>query len=68
MKRQLTPGEKKMMRTYRNAIETAHSVLVSMGVQRLHAVTQQGFGIKVYASLLTLAFDVLFKEAGFTSN
>lgn len=63
MKQQLTPFQRRQLRTYRNAIETAHSVLERMGVQRLHAVTPTGFGIKVYTSLLALAFTVLLKES-----
>jgi hypothetical protein len=44
------------MRLYpRQSIETANSQLVSMGIQSLHARTNQGFAIKVLASLLALA-------------
>ncbi len=44
------------MRVYpRQSIETANSQLVSMGIQNLHARTDQGFAIKVLASLLALA-------------
>ena len=44
------------MRLYRRqSIETANSQLVSMGIQQLHARTDQGFAIKVLASLLALA-------------
>lgn len=44
------------MRLYpRQSIETANSQLVSMGIQSLHARTDQGFAIKVLASLLALA-------------
>jgi hypothetical protein len=44
------------MRRYpRQSIETANSQLVSMGIQQLHARTDQGFAIKVLASLLALA-------------
>jgi IS5 family transposase len=39
----------------RQSIETANSQLVSMGIQQLHARTDQGFAIKVLASLLALA-------------
>ena len=63
MTQQLTAFQHAQMRTYRNAIETAHSVLERMGVQRLHAVTPAGFGIKVYTSLLALAFTVLLRES-----
>jgi hypothetical protein len=44
------------MRLYRRqSIESANSQLVSMGIQRLHARTDQGLAIKVLASLLALA-------------
>ena len=44
------------MRLYpRQSIETANSQLVSMGIQNLHARTDQGLAIKVLASLLALA-------------
>ena len=63
MTQQLTAFQHAQMRTHRNAIETAHSVLERMGVQRLHAVTPAGFGLKVYTSLLALAFTVLLRES-----
>lgn len=68
MKHQLSPHQRALMLNYRNAIETAHSVLERMGAQRLHAVTVAGFNIKVLASLLALAFTVLLNEYPFTSN
>ena len=43
------------LRWYRPSIETVNSQLESMGIQRLHARTNQGFSIKVLASLLALA-------------
>ena len=44
------------MKSYsRQSIETANSQLVNMGIQQLHARTDQGFAIKVLASLLALA-------------
>lgn len=44
------------MRLYRRqSIETANSQLVSMGIQSLHARTDQGLAIKVLASLLALS-------------
>jgi hypothetical protein len=44
------------MRKYpRQSIETANSQLVSMGIQNLHARTDQGLAIKVLASLFALA-------------
>ena len=38
----------------RQSVETANSQLVSMGIQHLHARTDQGIAIKVLASLLAL--------------
>jgi hypothetical protein len=49
-----TPEEWSGLRKYRPSIETAHSQLVSMGIQSLHARTNRGFAIKVLASLLAL--------------
>jgi len=43
------------LKWYRHRIETANSQLESMGIQRLHARTDQGLSIKVLASLLALA-------------
>ena len=43
------------LRRYRHTIESANSQLVRMGIQSLHARTDQGFAIKVLASLLALA-------------
>jgi hypothetical protein len=62
MKQQLLCYQQALMHTYRNAIETAHSGLQRMGAQRLYAVTAAGFGIKVVASLLALAFTILLNE------
>lgn len=56
---QISPAQRKRLTKLRSRIEAQHSVLEKMGVQRLHAVTQQGFGIKVYVSLLTLALNCL---------
>lgn len=44
------------LKQYRQGIETVNSQLVAMGIQRLHARTNQGLAIKVLASLLALAF------------
>ena len=43
------------LRAYRHMIETLNSQLESMGVERLRARTNQGFDLKVYASLMALA-------------
>ena len=48
------------LKRYRHLIETALSQLVSMGIQRLHARTNQGFSIKVLASLLALTCTNLY--------
>ena len=42
-------------REYRHTIETVNSQLEKMGVERLHARTNVGFELKVYASLIALA-------------
>jgi IS5 family transposase len=42
------------LRTYRHLIEGANSQLEKMGIQALHARTNQGLAIKVLASLLAL--------------
>ena len=59
MTRQNHRVQLRLLRKYRNVIESAHSVLEKMGVQRLHAVTQAGFGLKVYASMMVLALNCL---------
>lgn len=46
--------EQAYLRWYRKSIETVNSRLEKMGIQRLHARTNNGFGLKVYASLLAL--------------
>ena len=42
------------LKEYRPSVETANSQLEKMGIQRLHARTNQGLAIKVLASLLAL--------------
>jgi hypothetical protein len=42
------------LKWYRHLVETANSQLESMGIQRLHARTDQGLSIKVLASLFAL--------------
>jgi hypothetical protein len=44
------------MRQYRKRIETVYFQMEKVGVQRLHARTHLGFGLKAWASLLALAF------------
>ncbi len=55
MKEQNTLSEVFGLQRYRLGIETMNSQLESMGVQRLRARTNQGFFIKVHASLFALA-------------
>ncbi len=43
------------LKQYRHTIESANSQLHRMGIQRLYARTNEGFSIKVLASLLALA-------------
>lgn len=47
------------LREQRHTIETVNSQLEKMGIQRLHARTNQGFSLKVYASLMALMFSNL---------
>jgi hypothetical protein len=48
------------LRHYRRRIETMYSQLEAMGLQHLHARTQAGFELKVFASLLALTFTNFF--------
>jgi hypothetical protein len=48
------------LRWFRPAIETLNSQLEKMGIQRLHACTNQGLTLKVLASLLALVCTNLF--------
>ena len=50
------PEERGLLSLTRFTIETAHSRLEKMGVQRLHARTLPGFALKLLASLLALLF------------
>lgn len=59
MRAQNSEYQRKRLKKLRSKIECQHSVLEKMGVQRLHAVTQEGFGLKVYVSMLTLALNCL---------
>lgn len=54
-----TTHELTLLHTYRPVIETAHSLLEKMSVQRLQARTLSGFTLKVLASLLALACNHL---------
>lgn len=48
------PADDALIAQYRKRIETVNSQLVNMGVQRLHARTNEGFLLKLHASLLAL--------------
>jgi hypothetical protein len=50
-----TSEEECGLRRYRPRAETINSQLVSMGIQSLHARTDQGFALKVLASLFAVA-------------
>lgn len=54
MKEQNTLSEVFALQRYRKGIETVNSQLESMGIQRLKARTNEGFFIKVHASLFAL--------------
>ena len=47
------------LRQYRKRIETIYSQMEKMGIQHLYARTHLGFEMKVYASILALAFTNL---------
>lgn len=47
---------------YRKRIETVHSQLEAMGIQHLHARTNEGFDLKAWASLLALAFSNIIAD------
>lgn len=59
MKEQNTLSEFFALQRYRKSIETLNSQLESMGAQRLKARTNEGFFIKVQASLLALVLSNL---------
>jgi hypothetical protein len=48
------PDERNLKR-YRKTIETVRSQMEKMGLQRLHARTNEGFEIKIHASLFALS-------------
>ena len=48
------PTDEALIRSYRKRIETVNSQLENMGIQRLHVRTNEGFFLKVHASLLAL--------------
>jgi hypothetical protein len=50
------------LRHFRKRIETVYSQLEAMGIQQLHARSNSGFDLKVYASLLALAFTNLIPD------
>lgn len=53
------PEHQALLRRFRPVIETVHSQLEKMGVQRLHARTTLGLFLKLYASLLALLLNSL---------
>lgn len=54
-----SPEQLALLRQFRSTIETVHSQLEKMGVQRLHARTTAGIFLKLFASLLALVFNSL---------
>lgn len=48
------PADEALIAQHRKRIETVNSQLENMGIQRLHARTNEGFMLKVHASLLAL--------------
>ena len=55
----LLPDEQALLASHRHTIETAHSRLEKMGVQRLQARTHTGFLLKLFASLFALTIQAL---------
>lgn len=53
------------LKWYRHTIETVNSQLEKMGLQRLHARTNQGFALKVLASILALACSNIIWQSGY---
>ena len=53
--------DRQLIRQHRSTIETVNSQLEKMGVQRLHARSQLGFGLKVMASLVALIFKRIIR-------
>lgn len=53
------PEEQALLSLYRKQIETAHSQLEKMGVQRLHARSLSGLVLKLLASLFALTLNAL---------
>jgi len=53
------------LKRYRHLIETRNSQLESMGIQRLHARTNEGFDIKAHASLIALTIQNLFYQSSY---
>jgi hypothetical protein len=53
------PEERGLLHLYRSTIETVHSQLEAMGLQRLRARTHLGFVLKVLASLFALIVNRL---------
>ena len=50
------------LRFYRKRIETVYSQMEAMGIQHLHTRTNHGFDLKVWASLLALAFTNIIAD------
>jgi hypothetical protein len=53
------PDEQALLSCHRKVIETAHSQLEKMGVQRLHARSLSGLVLKLIAALLALTVNAL---------
>ena len=51
-----TPEDLRLIQRFRPRIETLFSQLEKMGVQRLHARTNDGLAVKILASLLAVTF------------
>ena len=51
-----SPEDAQLIAKHRSMIETVNSQLEKMGLQRLHARTNEGFVVKMLASLVALAF------------
>jgi hypothetical protein len=63
LKRPNSPAELTLLHAYRPVIETAHSLLEKMGLQRLQTRSLPGFILKVVAALFALACNHLLPSS-----
>ena len=64
-RRNMTPNswaDEYDLHLYRKRIETVYAQMEAMGIQRLHARTNHGIDLKMWASLLALAFTNIISD------